>query len=86
MVSHIPAALRDTTWIACRLLLKGQTNFLGMLWKFSRVYNRDRQYADHFRQVKYSMTPPGRGTSKPNLAQLYVHVPAAPQHRVTAGR
>ena len=86
MVSYIPAALRDTTWIAYRLLLKGQTNFLGMLWKFSRVCNKDRQYADHLRQVKYLMTPPGRGTSKPNLAQLYVHVPAAPQHRVTAGR
>ncbi len=85
-MSHIPTALRDTTWIASQLLLKGQTNFLGMLWKFSRVYNRDRQYADHLRQVKYSMTPLRRGTSKPNLAQLYVHVPAAPQHRVIAGR
>jgi len=78
------AALRDSAWIAVRLLLKGQTNFLRMLWKFSRVYNEARQYADHFREVKYPMAPPRTATSRPTPAQLYVHAPLAAQRRVAA--
>jgi magnesium-protoporphyrin IX monomethyl ester (oxidative) cyclase len=80
------AALRSTAWIASRLLLKGQTNFLRMLWKFSKVYNEQRQYADHLRPVKYAMTPPKRGTSKPEPTQLYVHLPVTQRRRVAAVR
>src|ERR1700756_3926111 len=43
------AALRSTAAIAARLALRGQTNFLRMLWKFSSVYSRDRQLNDHAR-------------------------------------
>jgi len=68
------AALRDTFLITCKLLAKGQTNFLRMLWKFNSVYNPERQAADHRRAVRYDMrlpeTTPGRVV---NAASIYVH-------------
>ena len=72
------SALRQCAMEATRLLLKGQTNFVRMLWNFSDVYNPDRQYADHFKPVRYEMRPPRalRGI-KPTKADLYVHMPAA---------
>ncbi len=61
---------------AAWLLAKGQTNFLRMLWKFNQVYSQERQYGDHFRPVKYAMTPPQVHTSsRPGNDQLYVHNP-----------
>ncbi|MFQ5899319.1 MAG: hopanoid C-3 methylase HpnR [Candidatus Methylomirabilia bacterium] len=72
------AALQRTAAAAFGLLLHGQTNFLRMLWKFSTVYKPDRQYADHFREITYSMRPPPLpAVPKPSPAQLYVHVPVA---------
>ncbi len=59
---------------AARLLAKGQTNFIRMLWKFNRVYSDERQYKDHFRPAKYAMTPPRfHAASRPAGDQLYVH-------------
>jgi hopanoid C-3 methylase HpnR len=52
------AALRSTAGIAARLLARGQTNFVRMLWKFNSVYNPARQLADHRRQPRYEMRPP----------------------------
>jgi magnesium-protoporphyrin IX monomethyl ester (oxidative) cyclase len=76
------AALWDTFDHAIRLLLRGQTNFVRMLWKFNRVYHAERQYADHFRPVKYALRPPAAaGAAKPAAAQLYVHAPATAQRR-----
>jgi hopanoid C-3 methylase HpnR len=78
------AALRKTAATALGYLLRGRTNFLGMLWKFSRVYNPERQYRDHARPPTYLMRPPaGRGLSKPGAAELYVHAPA--RQREAAG-
>lgn len=75
------AAIRKVSSTALTLLLQGQTNFLRSLWKFKNVYNPERQYADHFQEVKYPMSPPqGSTTDKPSAAQLYVH------HPVTARR
>lgn len=54
------AAVRGTFATASRLLLQGQTNFVRMLWKFSQVYNPDRQYGDHLKEVKYTLSPPRR--------------------------
>ncbi len=72
------AAVRKTASAALGLLMRGQTNFLRMLWKFSRVYNPARQYGDHFRPVVYAMRPPAAGGSgRPGPAQLYVHRPPA---------
>jgi magnesium-protoporphyrin IX monomethyl ester (oxidative) cyclase len=68
------AALRKTAAVAAGLALHGQTNFLRMLWRFNRVYNADRQYADHARPVGYAMRPPpAAGTSPPRPRDLYVH-------------
>jgi len=74
------AALRQTGAIAFRLLLRGQTNFLRMLWRFNRVYDPTRQYTDHFRLVKYNMSP-GQGSARPTPAQLYVHAPRSAARR-----
>ncbi len=76
------AALRDVTGIAVKLLLSGQTNFLRMLWKFHKVYNAERQYAEHFHEVKYALSPPpAPAAARPAPAQLYVHIPV-PAKRV----
>jgi len=77
------AALQRTFSTVLRLLLQGQTNFVRMLWKFGRVYNPERQYADHFREVKYTMKPPGARISRPTSAQLYVHVPPSAKRTAT---
>jgi hypothetical protein len=72
------AALRRTASIAGKLALHGQTNFLRMIWKFSRVYDADRQYTDHLRPVRYAMRPPAApGATRPRPSDLYVHAPAA---------
>jgi magnesium-protoporphyrin IX monomethyl ester (oxidative) cyclase len=68
------AALRQTVALAAGLALRGQTNFLRMLWRFHRVYNADRQHADHGRPVAYAMRqPPPPGTSPPRARDLFIH-------------
>ena len=52
------SALKDTAWIAAKLLARGQTNFVRMLWRFGGVFNPARQLADHARPVKYAMRVP----------------------------
>ncbi|MEA2627330.1 MAG: hopanoid methylase [Candidatus Binatota bacterium] len=69
------AALWGTAAAASRLLLRGQTNFVAMLWKFRKVYNAGRQHAEHSREVRYAMRPPVHQAAKPTPAQLYVHRP-----------
>jgi len=44
-----------------RLLARGQSNFVRMLWKFHRVYNASRQAADHRREVRYEIALPEIG-------------------------
>ena len=66
--------LRKASSIAAGLALRGQTNFLRMLWQFNRVYNPERQYADHFRPVRYRMRSPGFHTGeRPSADMLYIH-------------
>src|SRR5256885_16756663 len=60
-----------------RALARGQTNYLKMLWKFSSVYNAERQYGDHARPVKYALRPRRLVAGKPTPAQLYVHQPVS---------
>jgi hypothetical protein len=52
------AALKASAAISAKLLLKGQTNFLKMLWRFNSVYDAKRQLADHSRPVEYEMKLP----------------------------
>jgi hopanoid C-3 methylase len=71
------AALAKTTGIVARQLLRGQTNFVRMLWKFDKVYNADRQYSEHLREVDYLLPPPEeRPSAAPDRKELYVHAPA----------
>jgi hopanoid C-3 methylase HpnR len=69
-------ALYDIFGISMRLLARGQTNFLRMLWKFNSVYDVDRLMKDHQREVRYEIglpTPaPGQ---RPPASVLYVHHP-----------
>jgi magnesium-protoporphyrin IX monomethyl ester (oxidative) cyclase len=80
------SALRSTFGLATRLLLRGQTNFVRMLWKFHRVYDPERQYADHFLPLRYAMQPPSAESSKPPRSQLYVHDATARQRHATQGQ
>jgi hypothetical protein len=66
------AALKDTFFLAARLLGRGQTNFVRMLWKFNHVYNPKRQLNDHKRTVVYAMNLPTPSTSGLGPS-LYVH-------------
>jgi magnesium-protoporphyrin IX monomethyl ester (oxidative) cyclase len=71
------SAMRGAARIIGGQLLRGQTNFAKSIWKFNRVYNVERQLADHARPVSYAMRPPQPIlTRKPKLAELYVHIPA----------
>jgi len=67
------AALRDTASIALGLAMRGQTNFLRMLWKFKQVYNTHRQFADHQRPVTYAMRPPAAAVARPRARDLFIH-------------
>jgi hopanoid C-3 methylase HpnR len=68
------AALKGTAKIAAGHLMRGQTNFIKMLWKFNSVYNPKLQIADHQRSVKYEMALPSGPQESKNLdaKQLFI--------------
>ncbi len=55
-------------------LIRGQTNFLRMLFKFSKVYNAQRQVADHQQPVVYGLRRPEEYPRKPAMSEVLVHV------------
>jgi hopanoid C-3 methylase HpnR len=70
------AALATSTGIVARQLLRGQTNFVRMIWKFDKVYNADRQYSEHLREAEYLLPPPAQQpVTAPDRKALYVHLP-----------
>jgi hopanoid C-3 methylase len=70
------AALAKTTGIVARQLLRGQTNFARMIWKFDQVYNADRQFSEHLRETRYLLPPPAqKAAAPPGRKELFVHVP-----------
>lgn len=70
------AALRHTLALSARLLARGQTNFVRMLWKFDSVYNPRRQLADHERPVRYEIALPQPALrTEPDV--IYVHRPVS---------
>jgi hopanoid C-3 methylase HpnR len=74
------AALAKTAGIIARQLLRGQTNFAKMIWKFDKVYNADRQYAEHLREVRYQLPPPAEPATAPlDRKALYIHDPSRPK-------
>jgi hopanoid C-3 methylase len=66
-------ALKSTARIAAGHLLRGQTNFVRMLWKFNSVYNPKLQLADHALPVKYQMPLPPKQTAVFDNHLLYIH-------------
>jgi hopanoid C-3 methylase len=79
------AALMKTSGIVARQLLRGQTNFARMIWKFNKVYNADRQYADHQREVRYQLPPPAAQPGPvADQKNLFIHVPQA--NRLSSSR
>jgi hopanoid C-3 methylase HpnR len=79
------SALKDTFFLALKLLARGQTNFVRMLWKFSQVYNPERQIADHERPVRYAIRLPGETDGRrPDPALLYVHQPGRKERLAAA--
>src|SRR6266536_2091731 len=70
---------------AVRALMRGQTNYVKMLWKFATVVNENRQYADHQRPVTYEMRPPKPAVAKPDPAELFIHRPAKLQKPAATG-
>jgi hopanoid C-3 methylase len=68
------AVFKDTFFLAASLLARGQTNFVKMLWKFSSVYNANRQISDHQREVKYAIHLPSEQAAKHvDQKLLFVH-------------
>jgi hopanoid C-3 methylase len=54
-------------------MLRGQTNFLRMLFKFSSVYNATRQVADHLRPTRYHMRRPETYPRELTMSDVLVH-------------
>ena len=65
-------------------LARGQTNFARMLWKFNKVYNPARQYADHQRPVRYELPLPGPRPG--HRRELYIHDRDARSRPAAPGR
>ncbi|HXF92577.1 MAG TPA: hopanoid C-3 methylase HpnR [Nitrospiraceae bacterium] len=68
-------ALKSTAKIAVGHLLRGQTNFVKMLWKFNSVYNPMLQLADHQKPVKYQMKLPETTPERFSSKLLYILPP-----------
>ena len=64
-------ALRECAGIIIRLLLRGQTNFLRMLWKFSNVYHPELQLADHRQPVNTKLACRRRRYHRETRRALY---------------
>jgi hopanoid C-3 methylase HpnR len=72
------AAVAQTLGIIGRHLLRGQTNFARMLWKFNSVYNAERQCRDHEMPVRYELPVPEHHAVAPrDRRELYIHTRAA---------
>jgi hopanoid C-3 methylase HpnR len=66
--------LRQCARIVVRHLLRGQTNFLRMIWKFNSVYRPDLQLADHRQPIKYEINLPPPSADTVNRDKLYIHI------------
>lgn len=74
-------ALKSTVGTAARLALRGQTNFLRMLWKFDSVYDPELQMADHRRPVRYELPLQPDQVERIEARELYVHGPRGRKSR-----
>lgn len=67
------SALREAAGMAAARLLRGQTNFVNMLWKFNSVYNPELQIADHNQPVKYEISLPPARSENFDRKSMYIH-------------
>jgi hopanoid C-3 methylase len=67
------SALREAAGMAAARLLRGQTNFVKMLWKFNSVYNPELQIADHNQPVKYEISMPPARSENFDRKTMYIH-------------
>ena len=74
-------AMRGTASIATKLLLRGQTNFLSMIWKFNSVFDPALQMADHARPATYEMGARPEFSASYDRRQLYIHPPEGRRSR-----
>jgi hopanoid C-3 methylase HpnR len=67
------SALWGTARNVGRLLARGQTNFVKMLFRFNGVYNPELQIADHEEPVRYEIPLPPAPRERVDPRALYVH-------------
>jgi hypothetical protein len=82
------AALKDTAFLAAKLLARGQTNFVRMLWRFNSVFNPKLQLADHARPVAYEMRlpqAPADGAARADVQAKDLYVLRPPARRAGVG-
>lgn len=79
------AALAKTTGIIARQLLRGQTNFPKMIWKFNQVYNANRQFSEHAR-APLPVAASGRTASEGDGQKKVVHPCAGTAQILTVTR
>ncbi|MFZ0254674.1 MAG: hopanoid C-3 methylase HpnR [Gammaproteobacteria bacterium] len=60
-------------------LVRGQTNFLKMLFRFNRAYNAERFHSDHCKPVRYHLQRSSDANCKMTSKELMIHVPASAQ-------
>jgi hopanoid C-3 methylase HpnR len=75
------SALKGAAEIAAKLLLRGQTNFVKMLWKFDSVYNPHLLLADHQQPVPYKISLPPGLTAPADPRTFYIHSPVSRRGR-----
>jgi hypothetical protein len=75
LATRSSTALRTVAGITARHLMRGQTNFFRMLWKFNSVFDPRLQLADHARPVRYEMALPPPHRDKVDPKTLYIHRP-----------
>ncbi|MFE1599724.1 hopanoid C-3 methylase HpnR [Methylobacterium sp. ID0610] len=77
-------ALVTHAGIGMRNLMRGQTNYVRMLWNFDSVYDPRLQLADHSREARYLMAPPpAQRAEKVDPRALYVHPPQGRRGRAS---
>jgi hopanoid C-3 methylase HpnR len=68
-------ALWSCATIAGGHLLRGQTNFIQTLWKFSGQYNVQKLLRDHQEETRYPIALPERKAEKVDARSLYILKP-----------
>jgi hopanoid C-3 methylase HpnR len=64
--------VRDVGKVVLGNLLRGQTNFLKMMFGFKTTFSAEKQLAHHNQPVKYEITPPPEPVEKVEREDLYI--------------